>query len=192
MARPREFDRDDVLEKATAAFWDHGFEATSLALLVERMGISRASLYDTFGSKDELFAEAMERYNRIMGEQFLAPLRVEGDPLKILRKFLYDVADRLCSAEGHTCLVIRAATSPCKDRGRTGSGLEKCMKTVDDAFHALLVRARDAGQITTCRNLRSTSRLLTSVLHGLNVRAGVAPERRILRDIVREALTTLD
>jgi len=192
MARPREFDRDDVLEKAMTAFWDHGFESTSLAVLTERMGISRASLYDTFGSKDELFAEAMARYNQMMHERFLAPLRAPGDPQKILRDFLYGLADQLCTPEGHTCLVIKAATSPCKDRGQAGEGLIQCMKTVDDAFHALLVRAKDAGQIAPARNLRSLSRFLTSVMHGLNVRAGVQADRRVLRELVREALSTLD
>ena len=192
MPRPREFDRDDVLEKAMTAFWDYGFESTSLAVLIERMGISRASLYHTFGSKDELFVEAMARYNQMMHEQFLAPLRAEGDPLQILRQFLYDMADQLCSPEGHTCLVIKAAASPCKDRGQAGEGLIQCMKTIDHAFHALLVRAREAGQISSSRNLRSLARLLTSVTHGLNVRAGVQPDRRILRELAREALSTLD
>ena len=192
MARPREFDRDDVLEKAMTAFWDHGFESTSLAVLTARMGISRASLYDTFGSKDELFAEAMARYNQMMHERFLAPLRAPGDPLKTLRGFLYGMADQLCTPEGHTCLVIKAATSPCKDRGQAGAGLIQCMKTVDDAFHALLVRAKAAGQIDPSRNLRSLSRLLTSVMHGLNVRAGVQADRRVLRELVREALSILD
>ena len=44
------------------AFWEKGYESTSLQELVERMGIGRASLYDTFGSKRELFAEALDRY----------------------------------------------------------------------------------------------------------------------------------
>ncbi len=192
MARPREFDRDTVLEKAMTAFWDHGFESTSLAVLVEHMGISRASLYDTFGSKDELFVEAMARYNEMMHERFLAPLRAPGDPREILQSFLYGMVDQLCAPEGHTCLVIKAATSPCKDRGQAGEGLVQCMKTVDDAFHALFVRARDAGQIESSRNLRSLSRFFTSVMHGLNVRAGVQADRRILRELIREALSTLD
>ena len=62
MARTKEFDRIEVLDRATDLFWEKGYESTSMQDLVETMGIGRASLYDTFGSKQELFAEVLERY----------------------------------------------------------------------------------------------------------------------------------
>ena len=60
MARPREFDRTKALHQAVEAFWEMGYEGTSTATLVERLGIGRSSLYAAFGSKDELYAEAMD------------------------------------------------------------------------------------------------------------------------------------
>ena len=62
MARTKEFDRDIVLRKAVAAFRERGFEGTSIQVLVDRMGIHRASLYDTYGSKEQLFREVLEDY----------------------------------------------------------------------------------------------------------------------------------
>jgi AcrR family transcriptional regulator len=64
MAMPREFDREEALERATAAFWAKGYASTSTDDLLTAMGIGRQSLYNTFGDKRALYLEALERYQR--------------------------------------------------------------------------------------------------------------------------------
>jgi AcrR family transcriptional regulator len=60
--RPLSFDRDNVLEKAMLAFWETGYETTSISDLTAVMGVTAPSLYAAFGSKQQLFLEAMHRY----------------------------------------------------------------------------------------------------------------------------------
>lgn len=60
--RPLSFDREDVLEKAMLAFWESGYETTSISDLTAAMGVTAPSLYAAFGSKQQLFLEAMHRY----------------------------------------------------------------------------------------------------------------------------------
>ncbi len=62
--RPRAFDREAALEKAMQAFWARGYDGTSMAQLVEAMGINSPSIYAAFGSKEGLFFEAVELYMR--------------------------------------------------------------------------------------------------------------------------------
>jgi TetR/AcrR family transcriptional regulator, transcriptional repressor for nem operon len=64
MARPREFDREEALERATGVFWAKGFAATSTDDLLMAMGIGRQSLYNAFQDKRALYLEALERYQR--------------------------------------------------------------------------------------------------------------------------------
>ena len=63
MARPREFDTEEALEKALQVFWAKGYEAASLCDLIGAMGISKSSFYEAFGSKRDLFLATLDRYN---------------------------------------------------------------------------------------------------------------------------------
>src|ERR671910_2905737 len=62
MARPREFDIDEALDAAMGAFWVRGYEATSLADLMQVMGLQKGSIYKAFGDKHALFLSALQRY----------------------------------------------------------------------------------------------------------------------------------
>ena len=62
MARPREFDEATALEAAIECFWHRGYEATSVRDLADKMGISGPSLYNAYGDKRALFAQALEHY----------------------------------------------------------------------------------------------------------------------------------
>src|ERR1700692_3752544 len=76
--RPREFDRDQGLEKAMQIFWSLGYDATSMADLRVGLGIMQASLYAAFGSKEQLFREAVDLYRRTAGLSTARALAVES------------------------------------------------------------------------------------------------------------------
>ena len=86
--RPREFDRDLALQQAMLAFWQHGYEGTSMADLVAATGLASARLYAAFGSKEGLFREAVERYDPDYGAAFslYAVHRVRGRVRDFLRR----------------------------------------------------------------------------------------------------------
>ena len=66
MARPREFDETEALDRAMVVFWKKGYQNTSLDDLLEAMGIQRGSFYNTFGSKKETYLRAIDRYTDFM------------------------------------------------------------------------------------------------------------------------------
>src|ERR1700735_1867096 len=65
--RPREFDRDQALGKAMHLFWSRGYDAISMADLRAELGLTQASLYAAFGSKEQLFRDAVELYRQTAG-----------------------------------------------------------------------------------------------------------------------------
>ena len=66
MARPREFDETEALDRAMEVFWKKGYQKTSLDDLLDAMGIQRGSFYNTFGSKKETYLRAIDRYTEFM------------------------------------------------------------------------------------------------------------------------------
>ena len=62
MARPRNFSREGVLERALPVFWKHGFADASLQELEKATGVNKSGLYSEFSGKDELFLESL-RFN---------------------------------------------------------------------------------------------------------------------------------
>lgn len=86
MGRPFEFERSEVLDRALRLFWRRGYQATSVADLVEETGISRSSLYAAFGDKPALFAECLDAFaDRTLA--FLDAAPPAEPPLATLRRF---------------------------------------------------------------------------------------------------------
>ncbi len=193
MARPREFDREKALRQAMEAFWEHGYERTSAALLEESMGIGRSSLYATFGSKDELYAESMDVYAADFRGRVIDKLRAKGPPTRILERFFRSVADR-----GHPggerlrfCMVVRASISIAEQPDRIKTRIAAFIDELDAAFYSLLQRARQEGALGPGTDLRDTARYLTTTLQALNVAAHAGRSSRELRQMARRALSTL-
>jgi TetR/AcrR family transcriptional regulator, transcriptional repressor for nem operon len=193
MPRPKEFERDVVLDRAMRVFWSRGYEATSIQHLVDRMGIQRGSLYDTFGDKRTLFFAAIERYDRVVTAKLMAALDEPASGKEAIGKFFrLKVELALESGRPRGCLVTNSAAElASRDRGaatRVGGVLTK----IEAAFHRAVVRAQRAGEIDRSRNSRALARFLTSSAQGLSVMAKTFPERAVLEDIVKVTLAALD
>src|SRR5581483_7587401 len=90
MARPREFDIDEALERAMAVFWAKGYEGASLQDLLKAMRIARGSLYKAFHDKRHIYLAALDHYDRTVVEENVERLRdgQGGDGARRIRRFL--------------------------------------------------------------------------------------------------------
>lgn len=86
--RPREFDRDKVLDQITQVFWRQGYDGTSLSDLTEATGLNKPSLYAAFGDKEALFLAALRRYSEGGISMLLNRFVAEQDFRKGLRDLL--------------------------------------------------------------------------------------------------------
>ena len=110
--RPRAFDREVALDQAMRVFWELGFEVTSIADLTSAMGINPPSLYATFGDKQALFQEAVQRFQDTQGAMLFRALGEESTARRSIARLLLDVAAGYTNpANPPGCMVISAATS---------------------------------------------------------------------------------
>ncbi|MER6524912.1 TetR/AcrR family transcriptional regulator [Streptomyces sp. NPDC001508] len=110
--RPRSFDRETALEKAVRAFWEHGYEATSVSDLTRIMGIGAPSLYAAFGDKRSLFEEVVRVYDGTYGSFAQRALREEPTARAAVERLLREAAAEFTDpGHPHGCLVVHAATN---------------------------------------------------------------------------------
>src|SRR3989454_12499362 len=170
VGRPKAFEHDVVLDRAMQAFWSRGYEATSIQHLVDRMGIQRGSLYDTFGDKRALFFAAIDRYDRVVTAKLLAALDEPASGRDAIRRFFRAKVElALEPRRPRGCLVTNSAAElASRDRGaatRVGAVLGK----IEAAFHRAVGRARKAGEVERARDPRALARVLTNSAQGPSV-----------------------
>lgn len=195
MARPREFDTTQALDRAMRVFWAQGFEATSLCDLLCAMGLSKSSLYETFGSKHELYLATLDHYNRTVTAKHVATaIGAHASPKAGIAAVFDGLIDSMVTSQGGCCgcflnnsAVEVAPRDPAAAR-RVCDGLDQ----VESAFCEALGRARAAGEIPDHRDTQALARYLNSSLNGLMVMAKARPERGALEDVARIVLQALD
>ncbi len=108
MARPKAFDRDAALLRAIEVFADYGYGGTSVDTLRHAMGIGRQSFYDTFGAKQDLYLEALKRYNHDRSERIVSDLKDGATPVEGLERALLSFVDDELTTSSPACLGIGA------------------------------------------------------------------------------------
>jgi TetR/AcrR family transcriptional repressor of nem operon len=193
MARHKEFDRDEALHRAMEVFWSRGYEAASVGELVEHMGISRQSLYDTFGDKHALYLAALDRYREVEGRKMFELLERPGPVKRALRQLFESVVERaLGEGERRGCFVGNATSELA---GRCRATAEKAcdqMAAAEEALYRALLRGRRGGEFGGRADLRAVARFLYSSLQGLQLMSKATRDRKTLEDVVRVTLSVLD
>lgn len=193
MARPREFDEAVVLEAAIQCFWDKGFEATSMRDLIDRMGITSASVYNAFGDKRALYRKALAHYlERSFGERVIR-LEASVPPRQAIEMFFVEVIDRSMSDSLHRgCMMVNSALEAVPDAPEAQDIIDDFLTRAEDFFHRRVQAGQDDGSISPAQTAQDLGRLLLSVLLGIRVLARAKPERALLESIVRPVLALLD
>jgi TetR/AcrR family transcriptional regulator, copper-responsive repressor len=109
--RPRSFDRDRALERAMHVFWRQGYEGTSVSDLTRAMGINPPSLYAAFGDKEQLYLEALGRYQERRLKLVAQWFEEEPTAKAAVRRLLTEAACRLArSGAPRGSMLVLSAT----------------------------------------------------------------------------------
>ncbi|MBV6700541.1 TetR/AcrR family transcriptional regulator [Kitasatospora aureofaciens] len=193
MARTKEFDPDAALQAALDLFWRRGYEATSMADLVEGLGIARASLYATFGSKRELYLRALERYSEQTDPVLLAELSQPGPVLPAVRALVRRYAE--ASAEDglkRGCFVTNTAVELAPHDPAAARRVEASLGHLETVLTAALVRAEAQGELPAGREPRALARMLMVLMQGMRVLGKATDGAARVRDAAEQALVLLD
>ena len=191
--RPREFDRDQALERAMLAFWRRGYEGTSMADLVQALGIASARIYAAFGSKQDLFREAVQHYEA--GDGGFADRAMAQEPRvrDALARVLRDaVATYTDDAHPLGCMVVTAATNCAEENEAVAAWLAEHRRLRTQSLIDRLQRALDEGELRAGTDVQALGDFYATQLHGISVQARDGVPRQRLLAAVETALLLLD
>jgi TetR/AcrR family transcriptional repressor of nem operon len=186
MARPKEFDTTEALDRAVEVFWSQGYEGTSLPDLLAAMQISRQSCYDTFGNKHALFIRALERFVDTTAGKMLGPLESPEAGLSDLKRHFDSMVEGLSEpGECRACLVANTAMERATGDPDAAAVVQAYHRRTDQALYHLLRNAQAAGEISAEAKPRQLARFLRATMQGMMVLAKSGASRAELRDVAQ-------
>ncbi|MFE3105817.1 TetR/AcrR family transcriptional regulator [Nocardia tengchongensis] len=191
MGRPRNFDADTVVDRAMEAFWTHGYANTSPAQLADATGIGKGSLYNTFGSKRELFDLCIARYDR-MGTEFVNEvLSQPGTTKERLRAWMRLIVDSdLARPVRRGCLVANTAMELGGHDPEATKAVTAAATHMVEAFAARIEQGQRDGDVRAEVDARAYGEYLMNAVGGLRITAKVSDTETMYR-IVDTTLSTL-
>jgi AcrR family transcriptional regulator len=191
--RPRSFDRDLALRQAMITFWERGYEATSMTDLITAMGIASASIYAGFGSKEQLFREAVELYGATEGAEPLRLLETSATAREGVARVLRANAARFTDpATPPGCMVALSALT-----GTTGdTGLREFLaerrRLVPLSIRRRLERGIEDGDVRDGADVDAVADFYGDVLQGMAIQARDGAERPQLDAVIACAMAAWD
>ncbi|MDJ0911225.1 MAG: TetR/AcrR family transcriptional regulator [Woeseiaceae bacterium] len=149
VGRPREFDEDKALEAAMEAFWQKGYEATSLSDLCNCTGLHKGSLYQTFGSKHELFMRALRNYTDRTFAEVASVISESQSPLENIRAVMHLVINQASEESG--CMMMNSLAELAPHDPEVKEALQASGQRRLTAMTELVGKAKDAGEIRDAR-----------------------------------------
>ena len=190
VARTREFDTGAAVDAAMSAFRRKGFEGTSVQDLVDATGIGRGSLYLAFGSKEELYLAAVDRYRERFAVPLAEALRMGEPGPELIREVFVGLVDEIVrDARERACLVAGAAMERAHQDPAVAARLKATTTAIEDALFDVVVRARTAGRLPDRGDASGIARFLVTAMQGLRVMGAIDPDRDAL---LRTVDVTLD
>jgi TetR/AcrR family transcriptional repressor of nem operon len=189
MARPVEFDPEEALGAATKVFASHGYEGSSTAELLARMGIARQSLYGAFGDKWRLFLKALKRYNAASVAEFIAALRSKRDRLDALEAALLAFA-KLGAEPDAGCLGLGSITEFGRSDAEINAINDASARTLLTALATHIREGVAAGEMADV-DPEEAAHFLLAIRSGLKIAARSGAGFDALRATVQMALRSL-
>ncbi len=188
--RPATFDREEALHRAMELFWAHGYEGATLEALQRAMGgISPPSFYHAFGSKEELFEEAVDLYVATIGDPAVRALHDAKTAREGVEAMLRLTAESFSRpGKPHGCLLVVGATN-CSPANKGAQDYVKAIRQrAAEVIKQRLERAVTDGELPPGLDVGGIAAFYTTVVHGLGVRAWDGASRSALMAAVDGAM----
>jgi TetR/AcrR family transcriptional regulator, transcriptional repressor for nem operon len=188
MARPLEFNKQEVLDAATDLIWAQGYNGASLAELVEAMGLNKSSFYNSFGSKEDVLRAAIDIYSAAqvrMLERLFAKSGFREGLSALSASVIKDNND------GRGCLLVNCAAELALQEPRAVKHVREGFDAIAGVFAAQAQAAQARGELDPAVDPRSLAQSLVAFISGLRILVKSGMDRGALTLAARDTLGRL-
>lgn len=189
MSRPRSISKEDSLERALLLFWERGYDRTSIADLSEAIGVGPSSIYNTFGSKEELFREAIGRYVATYADPALQLIGTDkGEGLVEFVHGLMRELVKLYTTKGQPsgCAIFQAGGAGVPNGSSACAITNEVKGSLQNALHKRFEKYSKAGEILSAPP-KTLALFIVSSLRGISQSACDGASRADLMKVVKHA-----
>lgn len=192
--RPRSFDRENALRQAMEAFWERGYEGATLTDLQAAMGgITAPSFYAAFGSKEELFREAVELYSRTLGVPMMQALAEGPTARSSIEALLQAAVEAFCKpGKPRGCMLVLGAMNGAPAGKNVQDYLRSLRARRQKAIRRRLQRGVAQGELPRGLEVSALASFYMTVMDGLAIQARDGASRKALNFAVRCAMAVWD
>jgi TetR/AcrR family transcriptional regulator, transcriptional repressor for nem operon len=192
MPRIKAFDETEIIEKAKNLFQLKGYEGTSMQDLIDTLGISRSSLYDTFGDKHQLYLKTLNAYCQENAYSLVAKAENIENPLAFIQDIFTSIIEQSKKdLEKKGCYVVNAIVEFSERNTDVTEIVDASNKAFEKMLEKLIVKAQLKKQIAADKNPKQISKFLFSTIYGLRVSSKTNASIKELKDVAAMALSVL-
>lgn len=193
MPRTKLFDEEETLRKAMQLFWEKGYYGTSVSDLVANLGISRASMYSTFGDKEELFEKAFTAYNQLNKKQ-VQQVFESHESVKVGFRTLLEGAIEQDMQEGRPkgCMVVNTATELLPEDQKLREKVEQHAHEFKQFFTSQMKKGIKNGEISADKDPEALASYIFTLYSGMKVMSKIHPNRSELLSVMNQGLQIMD
>ncbi|RZO84206.1 MAG: TetR/AcrR family transcriptional regulator [Oceanococcus sp.] len=192
MPRPLEFDRDRAVVRAMKLFWSQGYKATSLAALLDTMGIQRSSFYASFGDKRSLFIECLKLFGQRTADLAIQPVDADTRPEQLIHTFFAVTLMNVPEDRLHNgCLLVNSILELADTDDELSKLATQMLGYVEKAFEQALQAARQEGRWHSDLSPRQAAQILMLINQGVRVQSRKRTPREEIWSTLADALALI-
>jgi TetR/AcrR family transcriptional regulator, transcriptional repressor for nem operon len=192
MARNREFEPKDALEKAMMVFWQKGYADTSIDDLVDATGVSRYGLYGEFGSKHGLFLASLDHYQDTAVKAYFGIVERPAAAMAEIRLYFDTILDLYSQPAGKLgCLMCNSATEVAPHDKAVQKKVKGALDRMTTGFGIALTNAQKRGEVRADLDIKQAADFLTGILLGASVMVRSGASKQMIANTIQMSLASL-
>lgn len=192
MARPREFDPEEALDKAMHQFWAKGYHDTSIRDLVSRTGVNYYGLYGEFENKRGLFLAALDLYRDTVTASVVAEIKADGPARRSLRRAFDRLMELTRTGDGDVgCMMCNAAVEVAPYDPAVAAKVRDHLTILNNAFTARIVEGQKSDELAPDGNADSLGEFLAATAYSAGLLRRAGQDDALVRRHIETALSVV-